>query len=111
MPHFRWTAAVGYVAKRKVDQYVENAFNILVVINDSNSLQLMAQSAVNEYDDELSDKPQRKSLRKLNGILLVNTGWVSCVVRPSNVEFALTSNPLLVMPEELSAALGDICLG
>jgi hypothetical protein len=98
------------VAISKVPVYMEGAANILVVVSDSECLDLMVNSAVHEYDERAlaSDDLRR---RRLNGIMLVNRGRISGRPIPSNVEFCQTQHAAAPLNVRLAAALGSILTG
>lgn len=77
------------VAIKKVSQYDDSAPNILVVVSSSESLEMMAPSAAHEYDDEYR-RTRNAALRKLNGIMLINTCSFVASGGYSNVEFEST---------------------
>jgi hypothetical protein len=74
------------VARKKKQQYVADALNILVI--DSSS------DAVKEYDEERRKTPQDLALRRLNGIMLI-AAWGSVGLNLRNVAFAFTDDALL----------------
>jgi hypothetical protein len=98
------------VAVRKVPVYMQDAPNILVVESSSESLELMAASAIHEYDDELmiSGNPL---MGRLNGIMLVNTGWERLGQGGGNVEFSQTSHAAVPLSGKLAGALASIRSG
>jgi hypothetical protein len=61
------------IAMRKVSQYMAGFPNILVFVNHSPSVDLMLQSAVNEYDDEVRKPGANPDLRKLSGMMMLGT--------------------------------------
>ncbi len=95
------------VMRRKRDQYMDGAVNILVVDSRSESMELMAQSAVNEFDDQVLKTPGDQALRKLNGIMLI-TSWSST---DGNVEFCRTQRPTVPMSPRLALALDNVRKG
>lgn len=101
---------IANVAIRKVDQYIENAPNVLVVESSSDSLELMVSSAVHEYDDQVVESNDH-CLYRLNAIMLVNTDLTSFgPIGLSNVEIAMTSHFTVSLSKSLFAALSGIHL-
>jgi hypothetical protein len=98
------------VAIKKASVYVEGASNILVVVSDSECLDLMVSSAVHEYDERALESGDSR-LRRLNGIMLVNRGRTSGRPIPSNVEFCQTQHEAVPLNERLATALGSILRG
>ncbi len=87
------------VARKKKQQYVADALNILVIDSSSDAVlppDAMARSAVKEYDEELRKTWQWiLALRSLNGIMLI-TAWGSASSNLRNVAFAFTGHALLL---------------
>jgi hypothetical protein len=84
------------VARKKKQQYVADALNILVIDSSSDAIlpaDAMALSAAKEYDEELRKTPQDLALRRLNGIMLI-TAWGSIGSNLRNVAFAFMRHPL-----------------
>ncbi len=98
------------VAISKVPVYIEGAANILVVVSDSECLDLMADSAVHEYDERALESDDLRR-RRLNGIMLVNRGRTSGRPIPSNVEFCRTQHTAVPLNERLAMALDGILRG
>lgn len=105
-----WRQITNVTVRKRV-QYVDGAPNILVVESSSESLEEMATSAVNEYNDEVL-RANDALLLRVNGIMLVNTrstGFGS--MGPRNVGFRPTSRPAVPLSESLSTGLASIRLG
>jgi hypothetical protein len=98
------------VALRKVDQYVDSAPNILVVVSDSGALIYMAQTAVHEYNDQVANTNDPR-LQRLNGIMLVNSEIGFGQRGPWNVEFHQTANPTVPLSKQMAACLESISRG
>ncbi len=81
---------------------MEGAANILVVESDSECLDLMVNSAVHEYDERALASGDAR-LRRLNGIMVVNRGRISCRPVPSNVEFCQTQRAVVPLNQRLAA--------
>ena len=102
-----WKQIAG-VAIRKVEQYIDNYPNILVIESSSDSLELMATTAVHEYEDGVHKRNDPRFLR-LNAIMLVNTGLTSFGSKgPCNVKFCQTSNAAIPLSESLTMAFTSI---
>jgi hypothetical protein len=97
------------VKKAKDDQYIEGAPNILVVESGSGSLDLTADSAVHAYDDEASKSGDLR-LRRLNGIMLINTRSTAFRPSPWNVQFCTTSHAAVPLSGTLVQALDSFRL-
>lgn len=85
------------VARKKKEQYIADALNILVIDSSSDAIlpaDDMARSAVNEYDEEVRKTPQDLALQRLNGIMPI-TAWGSDGLNLRNVAFAFTRHALL----------------
>jgi|HubBroStandDraft_6_1064221.scaffolds.fasta_scaffold205089_1 hypothetical protein len=85
------------VARKKKNQYIENALNILAIDSSSDAIlpaDAMARSAAAEYDNELRKTPQDLALQRLNGIMLISA-WGSVGSNLRNVAFASTKHALL----------------
>jgi len=80
------------VAMNKVDQYMDGAPNILVVVSHSDALTLMAATAVHAYDAQVA-RTNDPRLRQLNGIMLVNSEIGFGQRGPWNVEYCQTASP------------------
>lgn len=101
---------IADVAMRKKHQYQAGAVNILVIDSSSDSLMLMAPSAVNEFDELLLKTPSDAALRRLNGIMLI-TNWGSVSGGFRNVQFSPTRYPSVQMNRPLAQALQEIYCG
>jgi len=100
---------IANVAIRKSKQYMSNAPNVLIIESSSESLQLMAQSAVNEYDEIVAQSDDER-LKRLNAIMLIHTGSVGFRGDLHNVEFCLTNCPTVAFSPIMTAALANIRL-
>lgn len=98
------------VAVKKVPVYIEGAPNILVVVSDSECLDLMVSSAVHEYDERVLASGDAR-LRRLNGIVMVSRGRLTLRPVPSNVEFCRTQHAAVRLNDSLAAGLGRIFKG
>lgn len=99
---------IANVAICKVDQYMDNAPNILIVESSSESLNLMAASAAHEYDDEVLRLTSDPRLRRLNAIILVNTRSIGFgSMGPWNVEFCQTSHTAVPLSARMTVALAN----
>jgi len=98
------------VARRKKNQYVDGAINVLVIDSASESLDLMAKSGANEYSDEIRKTPKDAALQRLHGIMIINV-WSKVGGVPSNVDFGITQPGLRTMNVELARALESIRVG
>jgi len=101
---------IADVAISKVPVYIEGAANILVVVSDSECLDLMVSSAVHEHDERALESHDLRR-RRLNGIMLVSRGRISGRPIPSNVEFCQTQHAAMPLNERLAMALGSILAG
>jgi hypothetical protein len=101
---------IADVAIKKAPVYQEGAANILVVVSDSECLDLMVDSAVHEYDERAIESGDPR-LRRLNGIMLVNRGRTSFRPVPSNVEFCQTQHAAVPLDVRLVIALKNIRTG
>jgi hypothetical protein len=101
---------IADVAIKKAPVYIEGAGNILVVVSDSECLDLMVNSAVHEYDEKALASGDAQ-LHRLNGIMVVNRGRISGRPIPSNVEFCQTQRAAVPLNERLVAELGSILRG
>jgi hypothetical protein len=104
------------VKKAKAGQYLENVPNILIVESSSEALQEMTETAVNQYYDELhrsrNDPLLRGLLRRLNGIMLVNTRSVGfSATGPYNVEFCEIYDHAVPMSKNVIEAIRNVGLG
>lgn len=101
---------ISDVALRKKRQYVDDAINILVIDSASESLELMASSAANEYSSEIRKIPNDRALHRLHGIMIINV-WSRVGGVPSNVDFGITQAGVRTMTYELAHALESIRVG
>jgi hypothetical protein len=96
------------VAIGKVDQYIDKYPNILVIESSSDSLELMADTAVHEYEVVVC-KCNDPRLLRLNAIMLVNTGLTFFGSKgPHNVEFCPISKAAIPLSESLTRAFTSI---
>ena len=77
------------IAIKKTPQYMAGFPNILVFVNHSRSVDLMLQSAVNEYDDEVRKPGANPELRKLSGMMMLATS-APVGFGASNIDFVTT---------------------
>jgi len=104
-----WQQIVN-VAVRKASQYVSGSPNVLVIESSSDSMELMAGTAVKVLDDMIAQGGDSR-FRRLNAIMLVNTAYRA--IGPAglkNVEFEPTAHPAVTMSERLSATFRSIRL-
>jgi hypothetical protein len=94
------------VAIAKAGQYVSNAPNILVVESSSPSLELMLGTAVHVYDEEVL-KSDDLRLRRLSGMMLVQTDWIA-IREPRNVDFCPTAHAAAPLSPRLVSALANV---
>ena len=98
------------IAVKKVPQYLQGVPNILVFVTYSDSLDLMLQSAINEYDDEAARPGAEEERRKLSGMTIVNqnygpsTGW-------ANVEIIPTASPAVPLSQSLATVISAMRRG
>ncbi len=88
------------VARKKKHQYIDGAFNILVIDSSSESMEPAeptARSAARMWDEDLRKLPHDSALRRLHGIMLI-TSWGSVGRKSRNVAFAMTKNTLDAFP-------------
>lgn len=75
-------------AIHKVPQYADGYPNLLVFVSYGDCLDLMLESAANEFDDEVRKGGEASPLRKLSGMMLLSpnygpsTGWSNVFFRP-----------------------------
>ena len=69
----------------------------------------MLETAVQRYDDEVLRSDDLR-LRRLSGMMLINTGWVG-VREPSNVEFCRTVYADSPLRGQVASALAAIRIG
>ena len=99
---------IADVAIGKVDQYIDKYPNILVIESSSDSLELMVDTAVREYEDVVRKCNDPRFLR-LNAIMLVNTGLTFFGSKgPNNVEFCPISTAAIPLSESLTRAFTSI---
>jgi hypothetical protein len=101
------------VARKKKHQYIDGAFNILVIDSSSESMEPAeptARSAARMWDEELRKTPHDSALRRLHGIMLI-TSWGSVGRNSRNVAFAMTKYALPPMSLKLIQALDSIDRG
>lgn len=91
------------VAKRKVGQYVAGFANVLVVQSSSPSLELVLGTAVHNYDKQVL-KSDDARLRRLSGIMLVQTEWITSG-EGRNVDFCPTRHAATPLSSRMTAAL------
>ncbi len=97
------------VAKKKINQYVEHAPNILVIESSSFSIDDSIMSTpINTINEDIRSG-KCPGIAKLNGILL-SWDWDN-ISRWRNVFFYRTSSPAVTLSRELSGLLDKICLG
>jgi len=102
---------IAVVAINKVDQYVMNAPNILIIGSSSDSTSSTLSSAAHEYNDRVR-KTNDPRLRRLNALMLVNC----CLYGfgnsgPYNTEFYPLAYIDTPMSRRLISTLFDIQLG
>jgi hypothetical protein len=98
------------IAKRKESQYLDGEQNILIFVSYSESLDLMLQSAVNEFDDEVYKAGALSQLRKLGGMGMIRTSFGPSSGM-SNVEFIPTRLPLKPISSKIVPALAyGVCV-
>ena len=92
-------------AIKKEPQYLDGEQNILIFVSYSESLDLLLESARNEFDDEVQRAGTASPLRKLGGMMMFSniqgpsTGF-------SNVVFCPTCFPLKPISYKLATAMG-----
>ena len=91
-------------AIKKEPQYLEGEQNVLVFVSYSDSLDLLLQSAVNEFDDEVWRVGARSPLRKLGGMMMLTTSF-GPRSGMSNVIFCPTSYPIKRISHSLATVL------
>jgi len=97
---------IAKVARRKVGQYMAGVSNILVVESSSPSTELVLGSAVHQYDDEVL-KSDDLRLRRLSGIMLVQTDWIAIA---RNVDFCPTAHAAAPLSARVASTLYSICI-
>ena len=102
---------IANVAICKANQYMNGAPNVLVIESSSESLDMMLETAVNEYDDHVLGSNDSR-LRRLNAFILVNTPLIGLgALGPRNVELCPTSHPIVPLSTEFVQALSGVTLG
>jgi hypothetical protein len=101
---------IADVAISKQSNYIEGAVNVLVIHSDSDALYGMCESGANEFSDDMTSAPPDSRLRRLNGIMVINS-LMGFHGGPSNVEFSLTKYPWRQMSFRLFEALDEIRTG
>ena len=99
---------IAKVAIGKVDQYKEDAPNILVVATDSNSVDgCILPTAVHIYDKQANGNPR---LHRLNAFMLMDQWylWINELSVEKNVYFCQTAHTKTPMSEGLINALASI---
>jgi hypothetical protein len=99
---------IAKVAIGKVDQYKEDAPNILVVATNSNSVDgSILPIAVHIYDERANSDPR---LHRLNAFMLMDQWhlWIKELSVEKNVYFYQTTHTKTPMSEELIKALASI---
>lgn len=92
------------IAIRKEPQYMDGEQNILVFVSYSESLDLLLQTAVNEFDDTVWKAGAGSPLRKLGGMMLFSTTFGPSSGM-SNIEFCPTSYPLKPISDQVATVL------
>lgn len=92
------------IAIKKERQYLEGQQNILIFVSYSESLDLLLQSAVNEFDDKVREAGAASPLRKLGGMMMLSTSYGPSS-RMSNVVFCPTRYALNPIGPKLGTAL------
>lgn len=102
---------IAMVAISKVDQYVMNAPNILIIESNSASTSLTLPSAALEYNDRVR-RTNDPRLRRLNALMLVNCCLYSFGnLGPYNTEFCLLDYFDTPMSRSLISTLSNLQLG
>jgi hypothetical protein len=99
---------IANVAIGKVDQYKEDAPNILVIATDSNSVGgSILPTAVHIYDEKANSDPR---LHRLNAFILMDQWyrWIEELSVEKNVYFCQTTHAKTPMSEELINTLENI---
>ena len=98
------------VAKKKINQYVEHAPNILVIESSSACIEdTEIPTAINMIDEDVRSG-KSPGLTKLNGILLA-LDWSNISRQWRKVFFYPTSKPAVSLSRELSGLLDEIRQG
>jgi len=104
-----WEQVYG-VAKKKIDQYKEQALNILVIESSSTSIEdLEINKARNKINEDVRSG-KCLEFAKLNGILLITVDWYN-ISQGRNVFFYRTSSPAVTLSRELDGLLDEIRIG
>jgi hypothetical protein len=101
---------ISDVARRKKHQYINGAFNILVIDSSSESMEpadIMVRTGVRVYDEERRKTPHDLALRRLHGIGLI-TSWGSVGRNSRNVAFSMTDDAFPTMNLDLIRGLMSI---
>jgi hypothetical protein len=99
---------IAKVAIGKVDQYKEDAPNILVIATDSNSVNgSILPTVVHIYDEQANSDPR---LHRLNAFMLMDRWylWIKELSVEKNVYFCQTAHAKTPMGEELINTLASI---
>jgi len=99
---------IAKVAIGKVDQYKEDAPNILVIATDSNSVDgSKLPAAVHIYDEQANSDPR---LHRLNAFMLMDQWylWIKELSLEKNVYFCQTAHAKTPMSEGLINTLASI---
>jgi len=104
-----WEQVYG-VAKKKIDQYKEQALNILVIESSSTSIEDLEINKTRNKINEDVRSGKCLEFAKLNGILLITVDWYN-ISQGRKVFFYRTSNPAVSLSRELSSLLDKICFG
>ena len=97
-------------AVKKAPQYIDGAANILIFDSHSNSLDLMLQSAVNEFDESIDRQGADPARRRLSGMMMLSPNL--CIsTGGTNVEFIPTRKPDVPLSLTLAHALREIGRG
>lgn len=97
---------IASVARRKVGQYMAGVSNILVVESSSPSLELVLGTAVGQYDEGVLESNDLR-LRRLSGMMLVQTKWIT-TGEQRNVDFCPTTYAATPLSARMTAALSAI---
>ena len=95
------------IAMKKVPQYMPDFPNMLVFVNHSPSVDLMLQSAVNEFDDEDRKPGANPDLRNLSGMMMLAT-IASVGFGATNIDLLPTRFPYKRLSYSFWAALGQV---
>ncbi len=92
-------------AIKKEPQYLTGEQNILIFVSHSESLDLLLQSAVNEFDDAVGKAGAASTLRKLGGMMMFSNIFGPSTGM-SNIVFCPTRYALNPISFKLASALG-----